>query len=180
MNFLKSISNKNKNKSFLKKGFTIVEVIVASTIISLTVFGLMLTAQKGVELSNRALKQTQANVLIEEGVEAVKSIRDNSWTTIETLTLDTDYYLYFDTTTNLWSLNTSSITPNGSMPTYPIDGIFSRTIAVSSVDRDSNDDIANLGILDPKTKKVTVSLSFPTSTQTINKSLVFYLTDIFN
>jgi len=170
------------NKSIIhdNHGFTIIEVIVATTIISVTVFALVITAQKGVELSTRALKQSQANVLLEEGAEAVKSIRDNNWTTISNLSLDTDYYLYFDNTNNIWTLNTSNTPPSGFIPAYPIDSIFNRKVVVSSVYRDTSDDISSSGTIDSKTKKVTVSVSWVDSKGSITKDLVFYIADIFN
>jgi len=169
-----------KNKFHFNQGFTIVEVIVACAIITVTIFALMTTAEKGIELSNRSLSQAQANTLLEEGAEAVISIRNNNWATISDLTLGTPYYLYFNTTTNRWSLDTSKITPNNSMPTYPLNSIFSRTIIISSVNRNSNDDISGTGTLDQGTKKITVSVSWISSSGVISKHLVFYLANIFN
>ncbi len=174
---------KTKNKKQKIKnsaGFTLIEIIIACTIITITVFALMSTAQKGIALSNRSLKQVQANTLLEEGAEAVKTIRDNDWATIAGLTLNTDYYLFFDTNTNVWSLNTSMITPGGSIPDYPVDSTFNRSVVFSAVNRDSNDDITEIGILDDRTKKVTVTTSWNSSGSVVSKSLVFYLTDIFN
>ncbi len=171
---------KNKNKAFLNRGFTIIEVIIATSIISITVFALMITAQKSIEISNRSLKESQANILLEEGAEAVKSIRDNSWVTISNLTIGSNYYLYFDTTNNVWTLNTSTNTPNGFIPAYPIDSTFSRIVVVSQVNRDTNDDIAATGTLDNGTKKITVTVSWPVPNSIISKSLDFYISDIFN
>jgi len=172
--------NNKKIKVSSKQGFTIIEVIVACTIISLTVFALMTSAQKGIELSNRALRQTQANTLLEEGAESVKIIRDNNWVDISNLSLETPYYLYFDTSSNMWSLNTSKITPNNSIPIYPVDSIFNRTIIISAVRRDSNDDISKIGIIDNQTKKITVTVSWKTSSGVVSKSLIFYIANIFN
>jgi len=177
---MKYLTFNKKNKFVSNKGFSIVEVIIATAIISVTIFALMSTAQKGIELSNQALRQSQANTLLEEGAEAVKSIRDADWVTIADLTLDTDYYLFFNITTNIWSLNLSSITPSGSIPIYPIDSIFTRTVLVSSVDRDANDDIIELGTLDLKTKKINITVSWIASGGLKSKSLSFYLADIFN
>lgn len=176
------MQNKEKKIKKIKKsqGFTIIEVIIACTIISVTVFALMSSAQKGIVLSGRALRQTQANTLLEEGAEAVKSIRDNNWANISGLVLGTNYYLFFDTTNNLWTLSDSSITPSGFIPTYPIDSTFTRTIVVSSVDRDGSDDIVDIGTLDERTKKITINVSWPEPGETASKDLIFYLADIFN
>ncbi len=162
-------------KFFLKnkKGFSVIEIIIACAIISTSIFALVSSASKGVQLSNQALKQTQATTLLEEGAEAVKSIRDNLWTDISSLTVGTTYYLSFDTTTNKWSLSTTAST---------IDSIFTRTIVVTAVNRDSNDDITTSGgTLDARTKKVNINVSWNNSSNTMtSKDLSFYMSDIFN
>jgi type II secretory pathway pseudopilin PulG len=170
---------KIKNKKSL--GFTIVEVIFACAIISVSTIVLMQVAQKGVQLSNLALKKSQASLLLEEGAEAMKSIRDGSWTTIANLSLDTEYHLFFNTSTKTWGLNVSTTNLSGCIPSYPIDSIFNRTIVVSSVGRDANDDILTSGgTTDVKTKKITVTVSWPSTGGVNSKSLSFYMSDIFN
>jgi type II secretory pathway pseudopilin PulG len=173
--------NKIKNNKF-KKGFTIIEVIIACSIITITVFTLMSAASKGIELSGRSLRQTQANTLLEEGVEAVKTIRDDSWDTISALSLDAPYYLFYDINTNKWSLSSSMDTPISSIPTYPIDDIFSRQVVFSEVYRNNDDDIdeEDGSNLDDGIKKVTVTVSWHSSGSQVSKDLVFYLADIFN
>jgi len=165
-----------------KLGFTIIEVLIACSIISISMFALMQTAQKGLTLSHQALKKSQASLLLEEGAEAVKSIRDNDWVTIDGLSLNTPYYLFFNTTTKSWVLdNTSTTNLPGYIPTYPVDGVFVRTVTVSSVGRDTNDDIlVSGGTIDNRTKLITVSVSWPISGATSSKSLSFYISDIFN
>jgi prepilin-type N-terminal cleavage/methylation domain-containing protein len=163
---------KNKNYKKNKAGFSLIEVLIACSIISLTTIALTSAASKGVELSNRALRQVQANMLVEEGVEAVKSIRDTNWATISSLSLNTNYYLTFNINTNTWSLDTTSITP--------VDGIFTRVVVISEVNRDSNDDIASSGTVDVGIKRVNVAVSWPLKDNTVSKNITFYLTNIFN
>ena len=160
------------NKKNMSKGFTIIEVLIACVIISTTTLALASVASTGIQLSNRSLRQVQANLLMEEGAEAVKSIRDNNWTTISDLDLDTDYYLSFDINTNSWTL--------GQTPTATIDGVFTRVIVFSLVYRDDNDDIASSGEPDLGTKSVNVSVSWPTPSGTNSKNINFYLANIFN
>ena len=168
---------KKKNKKNL--GITLVEVIVACSIISLSMFALMTTAQKGLNLSSNALVKSQASLLLEEGAEAVKSIRNNNWTDVATNV--TSYHLFFNTTTKLWSLNTSTTNLSGCIPSYPIDGVFDRTVTISSVNRDANDDIiASGGTLDAGTKKVVVTVTWTSSGVANTKSLSFYISNIFN
>lgn len=158
---------KFKNKNI---GVTLVEVIIACSIISICVFALLGGVSKGTQISLASLRFSQANFLIEEGVESVKIIRDNAWTNISSLTVGTTYYLSFDTNTNTWSLSTTSNT---------IDSIFTRTIVFSNAYRNGTDDLASSGTLDPNTKKVTVSVSWGTPSGTKSKSLDFYIANIF-
>lgn len=153
------------------KGFALVEVLIACAIVTVATFALVSAGQKGVTLSERALKQTQASYLLEEGAEAVKVVRDNSWATISALSVNTPYYLSFDTGTNTWSLSETPST---------IDGVFTRTVTFEAVTRDGNDDIAATGTVDARTRKVDIAVSWPASTGTLTKTLTLYVADIFN
>ncbi len=161
------------NKTLHKAGFSLVEVLIACAIISATTFALVSASTQGLQLSREALRQTQASLLLEEGAEAVKSIRDGAWADISAPTLDTDYYLVFDTNTSKWTLTT---TDPGAM-----DAFFSRKVVISAVNRDANDDIATSGTLDARTRKVTVNVTWVASnTEISSKDLSFYISDIFN
>lgn len=161
--------NKYRNKA----GFSVVEVLIACIIMSMVTLALMSATSKGIELSIKALKQVEASQLMEEGVEAVKSIRDNNWTTISDINIDTNYYLSFDINSNTWSL--------GATPVSLIDDTFTRTVSFSEVYRDNDDDIADSEItLDTGTKKVEVVVSWPNPSGTNSKEITFYLANIFN
>lgn len=162
---LKKIKNR-------EAGFSVVEVLIACLIMSMITLALMSAATRGIILSTEALKKVQASNLMEEGVEAMKSIRDNNWDTISDLNLETDYYLTFDINTNTWSL--------GVDPVSPIDGFFTRKVLFSPVYRDSNDDISSSGTLDNGIKRVTVTVSWPSSENINSKNITFYLANIFN
>ena len=172
---MKKFFYNNKNIS-RDDGFTLIEVLIACFIISVTTLALMSAASKGIELSSRALRQAQASMIAEEGVEAVKVIRDADWDTISSLSLNTNYYLSFNTGSNTWSLQT---TPSAN-PTTPIDDRFTRTIVFSAVYRDSNDDIAASGTLDSGTRRAVVNTSWQSQGETISKSITFYVSNIFN
>lgn len=172
---MKKFFYNNKNIS-RDDGFTLIEVLIACFIISVTTLALMSAASKGIELSSRALRQAQASMIAEEGVEAVKVIRDADWDTISSLSLNTNYYLSFNTGSNTWSLQT---TPSAN-PTTPIDDRFTRTIVFSAVYRDSNDDIAASGTLDSGTRRAVVNTSWQSQGETISKSITFYISNIFN
>ena len=89
--------SKNKISKANKRtgGFALVEIIIATGIVSLSLLAITVSAGKTLNLSNHALKQTQASFFLEEGAEAVKTNRDNDWSTISALSTNTDYYLSF-------------------------------------------------------------------------------------
>jgi hypothetical protein len=64
---------------------------------------------------------------------------------------------------------------------YPIDGVFDRTVTISNVSRDSNDNIVSTGgVIDSRTKKVLVTVTWSKGGVLNSKSLTFYVADIFN
>lgn len=156
---------KNNNN----QGFLLVEVIVAFSIISLSVIAAMWVSQKSIAVSRQALHTTSAGFLLEEGAEAVRIVRDNAWTNISGLTNATNYYPTFSGGT--WTLST---TPNAI-------GIFTRTVTVASVNRDSTTfDISSSGANDPGTKLITVTVSWTEGSNTVSKTLQFYITNLFS
>ena len=162
----------SKKKNYIKyiQGFSLIEVLIAVSVLGVLAVVLMSSTNKGIILSNQALNEVQAGFLLDEGAEAVKSLRDTNWTNISGVTDNTNYYLSFNNTTNLWSL---SVTPS------TIDS-FTRTVVFSPVYRDVNDDIASSGTLDSGTKKVTITTFWSSNGNSISKSIPFYISNIFN
>lgn len=152
-----------------ERGFSLVEIVVAASIISVALLAILGIANKAIVTSQRSLNTYMASTLLEEGVEAVRTIRDGSWSNISSLTAGTTYYPSFSTSTNLWSLSSTASTV----------GIFTRTVTITAVNRDANDDIAVSGTNDPGTKLVTVSVSWPQGTTTASRTIQFYTFDIF-
>lgn len=160
----------SKNKK--TKGFALIEVMIACALVATVTITLLSFAEKGLGLSSRSLRQVQATLIAEEGAEAVKTIRDANWTNISNLTLNTNYYLSYNNSTDVWSLSTTA---------NSIDSIFTRTIVFSSVNRDSNDDIVDTGgTTDAGTIKVTVTTSWLSIEGANSKVLTLYITDIFS
>ncbi len=157
------------NKSF---GFALVELMIACALVATITITLLSYGQKGLGLSSMVLRQTQAAYLLEEGAEAVKTLRDADWANMSSLSVGTEYYLDFNTTSGMWELSTTA-----SM----IDGLFTRKIVFSSVYRDANDDIVSSGgTLDSGSLKVLVSVSWMTSEGANSKNLTFYVFDILS
>jgi prepilin-type N-terminal cleavage/methylation domain-containing protein len=151
-------------------GFTLVEMVVAIAIIVLFLSALVAAFNLYLKIATGNTLGAQAAYLAEEGVESVKVIRDNGWTTnIAILSTTTNYYLTFQSGT--WKATTTS-----SM----IDTTFQRTFQLDSVNRDGSSNIAASGTNDPNTRKVTVTLAWLSHGATSTQSISTYLTNINN
>ena len=145
-----------------------VEVVVATSIILVSVLAAMSVAQKSIYVSRESLHMTQSAYLLEEGAEVVRILRDNAWINISSLTVGTNYYPTFSGGT--WILSTGANTI----------GIFTRKVTIASVNRNGNQDISTTGTNDTGTKLITITVSWLEGGNIINKILQFYITDIFS
>lgn len=160
--------NKNSRKN-KKLGFMLIEVLVAVSIITASTLAAMAVAQKSIVLSYRSVNTVQASFLLEEGAEAVRILRDDSWTNISSLNTGADYYLEFTGAT--WTLTTSPAQI----------GEFTRKINIADVYRDAvSGNISESGNLDAGTKLVTITVSWNEGANTVSKTLQLYITDIFS
>lgn len=158
-------------KGILANGFGMVEVIVSIAVVAGLLYGLGSVAQRSMRLATHNLRNVQANFLLQEGLEAVRVLRDSGWSAnIASITNGIDYYL--DYTGGVWQLVAS--------PSSPILGIFERKIRFDEVKRNASDDISPSGAIDPNTRKVTVSISWDSPDGTVSKSISTYITNIFN
>ena len=155
--------------SHYNKGFGLIEIMISISIITFTLIGFLSLLNKTIEVSNRALKETQAALLLEEGAEAIKIIRATNWGTISGFTNGIDYYPTFAGGT--WVMST---TPN------TIDNFFTRKVAFSSVSRDASSNIVSSGgTLDSGTKLATITVSWATPSGSITKTLQLYVSNIY-
>lgn len=157
-------------KKNFQKGIGLIEAVAGISIISVFIFSLMLASQLSQKIVGESVRNTQSSFLLEEGVDAVKILRDTGWNSgIGSLTVGTNYFFSYNGTT--WVSTANNV--------Y-VDGIFERKFKLDNVYRDANDDIAGSGTLDSGTKKATVSVSWRGRTGTTTKSASFYLTNLFS
>lgn len=160
------MSNKRNKNIF---GFSIIEIIIGAAIISLAFLGLMSVANISLKILEENSHNLKANFLLEEGIEAIKILRDSGWNqNIATLNTGTNYYFEFNGST--WQTTTNNV--------Y-IDGLFERKIIIENVYRDSNDDISSSGTLDPNSKKVIVYVSWIARGAITTKHISTYITNLF-
>lgn len=146
-----------------------VEILIAISIITVSILAAMAVAQKAVSVSRQAFHATQAGFLLEEGAEAVRMLRDNAWSNVSSLSVNTNYYPTFSEGTWILSTTANSV------------GIFVRTVTVANVNRNNTTkDISVTGTNDPGTKLITVTVSWSEGGTTISKALQFYIMDIFS
>lgn len=163
------ISQKNLQGQSQNKGFGLIEIIVGSAILTLSLLAVSTYFQKSLQFNQDNKKIVQASFLLEEGIEVVKFFRDTSWSNISGLTADTSYFLNFDGVK--WATSTSNVF---------VDNLFERKLVINNVSRNANDDIVSSGgTNDADTKKVTLSVSWKGRVGTTTKSISTYLTNIF-
>ncbi|MEN9614213.1 MAG: hypothetical protein RLZZ347_520 [Candidatus Parcubacteria bacterium] len=155
-----------------QSGFSLVEIVVGSAIIGVVFVSMIATYATYVKASFQNASTIKATYLAEEGVEAIKSMRDRGWgTAISGLTASTTYYLDFSS--GYWK---STTTPE------VVDSSYQRSFVLFPVYRDGNSDITSSGgTLDSDTKKavVTVTVVPPAIGATTTKTLSAYVLNIF-
>ncbi len=79
-------------------GFTLIETMVAIAILTLSIIGPMVTANRAIVAANTARDQLTASYLAQEGIEYVRAVRDNQFLAT-----------YIGTPTKAWSYFTNAI-----------------------------------------------------------------------
>lgn len=127
-------------------GFGLIEIVVVTAVITVTLFAFLQTGIVAVKLLRVEKQNLEATMLAQESLEAVRSLRDESWTNnIATLTNGTQYYPVI--VSNKWTL---TITNPGI-----INGKYTRSIIFDQVTRDMQDKISASGTVDAGTRKIT-------------------------
>lgn len=67
-------------KDNLQKGFTLLEMLVSISVITIGVIGIFSVVIKYTQFTQQARTNLTASYLAQEGIEIVKNIRDSNWT----------------------------------------------------------------------------------------------------
>jgi len=155
-------------KTSESKGFGIIEIIFAVTIISLAIFGLMQVGNFALRLQSHLKQNLIAENLAIEAMEATKAFKGGDWTSFSGLSLGTPYYPVKSGSPLKWSLTAGSETINN----------FSRQVVLDQVSRDIDDNIVTSGgAIDTGTKKVTTTVSWTEQGKSYQVVLTSYLTN---
>lgn len=143
-------------------GIGLIEIIVAISVISLTLLGTITAFQFHLRAGLDTTDRIRAIYLLEEGMEAARFLRDTGWTgSLSALSSGTPYHLA--TTSVGWDATTTPVL---------IDGTFFRTVIVSDVYRKTADDdivpesASDSKVLDPGTKRILVRVTWSDRSET--------------
>ncbi len=157
-----------------EKGMSLVEVIIASAIVLSALISIMGVYSAMATLSLRNTDSIQATFLAEEGVEIVRILRDKSWSNIASTTNYATYSFYWNNASSTWVSTTTIIKTD----------MFQRTAVYSPVYRDTNFNIttssSSPATLDPNSRKISITISWPSSNGTSTKVLDSYMFNTFN
>ncbi len=154
-----------------RRGMGLIEVIIGTTIITLVLSFSVAAVSHFFTIGKKTVDRVAATYLAQEGIEAVRFMRDVSWSSIATVPIDTPQYL--------------DIAPAAiSITAAPevIDG-FERTVFVHDVYRaNAGEDIVPSAspvgkAVDPNTKLVEVVVYAPATGVTV--TLGAYLTNLW-
>lgn len=149
-------------------GIALVEIVVVIAIVGIAVFSLYELVVLSRATVSRELRRVQAVSLAQEGLEAVRVIRDQSWSAnIAPLSAGTTYSATLSGTS--WALTT--INPG------PIDSLYTRTLVFANVNRDANDNISEAGSADADTRKITSTVSWQERGSSRAVTLATYITN---
>ncbi len=153
-----------------KKGMSLVEILVAVFIFSI-ILGVLITINNFyLSNSSKNIKLVKATYLAEEGMEAVRIIRDTNWSKISSLTSGAPYFIDFDIASSTWV----STTTENSIDSY------TRWFVLTDVMRDNTTKriVESGGTVDPYTKLVNVYISWQDKGNTVVKSMSSYISNI--
>jgi hypothetical protein len=158
-------------KKLTNKGLSLIEVLVGSSIIIIFFMALVGIYNTYLKISRTNIYSIKAGYLAEEGIEAIKSLRDVSWNSnIAPLPTNTNIYLTFNS--GRWATTTTNV--------Y-VDQIFERKIVINSVNRDlsTGDIVMSGGALDTGTKLITVTVAWPYKNSTSTRVMSTYVTNLY-
>lgn len=151
-------------------GFSLVEVVIGTALILLSLVGLIGAYSFYLKAGLKSTDTLKAAFLLQEGVEAVMLMRDDAWSNLSSLTPGVSYYLSWSGAT--WVATTTEAL---------IDGVFRQTVTLDTVYRRvlDKDIVASTSLdskaIDPDTKQVTVRVT----ADGVDRFLTTYLTNLF-
>lgn len=151
-----------------QKGFMTVEIMVSVFIITMSVLATMNITQRSVYLSRQNFNGSQAVFLVEETSEALRMIRDQSWSNISSKSNAVPYYLKFNN--GAWEITEDE--------QYAVLNGITRKITFENACRDVNQDLVGCGTPDAGTRQANIIAEWYTGGILYRKVLAIYLMNI--
>jgi hypothetical protein len=137
-----------------KRGISIIEILIVIAIIVIALISLLGLITFSLRISTLIEQTTQASNLAQETMEAVRNFRDGTdWDTdgLGTLNIGDSYYPQKSADTPpKWQIVSGEEIVNG----------FTRKVVFADVYRDANDNIVEVGDIDPNTIKIITTISW--------------------
>ncbi len=150
-----------KNKSCSKKGFSVLEIILAVALFSIFSTTAISFVLEAMQSQSQAQQFESAVTLAEDGIEKTRAVRNVSF---DDLIVGNNFGLQFSD--GKWQLKADG----------DESGIYERTLAIETVKRNGDGDIVTDGDEDLDMKKVVVNVSWKTeSGQDVSTEMITYL-----
>src|SRR3989338_2072565 len=148
-----------RKKILFIEGFCLIEVVIVTAIITVSLFAFLQAGILAVRLLRNEKENLELTLLAGEAMEAVRAVRDESWTAnIAPLAASTPYFPLIEN--GKWKLAT--------VPPALLSGKYHRYIYIGDVYRDLQDKIISSGgTLDANTKKITAVATSTSKTVTL-------------
>lgn len=165
-----------KQSNKFTSGISVLEVIIAAAIFVIFATPSVIVVLQGLNMNRLSVEQTVATQFATEGIEAVKSIKNQAYTNLLT---PNPTPRGVQRVSNVWAFKTDSTTD---IFTHNTADNYIRTIKIDSARRDATPPDGNIvasgGTIDPDTKKVssTVTWNF-NAARPESVTLISYLTD---
>lgn len=168
-----SFSFLTANSRQLAAGFSLVEVVIGTSLILLSLTGLVAASSFYLKAGGKSTGNLKAAFLLQEGVEAVTLMRDDAWSNLSSLAAKTPYHLSWNGAK--WVATTTAIlADNAFIRTFQLDAVYRRDSDKDIVASSSQD----AKTLDENTKELIVRV-MSSSTPAIDASVVTYLANLF-
>lgn len=165
---------KNKKLHF-SQGFSLIEVVLAAAIFMIFATSSVVVVLGGLNANRLGAEETIANQFATEGIEAVKSIKNQSYSNLNAV--NPTPRAVFRNASNVWAFNTTDGSNNTLI--HNSGDNYIRQVKVEGVNRDGSGNIVTTGgTTDPDTKKITSTVNWNfNAARPESVALITYLSD---
>lgn len=139
-----------------QQGFGLIETLISLAVASMIVISFTSLFVYNLKVSNSNIKKIQANMYLQEAIEAFKDLEQSDWDAIANASCLQASPCYPDIQSNQWTIISGEEALDG--------GRYTRSVTIKEVHRDQstfpNNIVQSGGHIDPNTKKITAQISW--------------------